>query len=651
MSKNRIDVDHVSIRFNLANQKVNNLKEYAIKLAKHELMFQEFFALKDVNLHVKSGEAWGLLGTNGSGKSTLLKTITGILQPYEGKVTVRGKIAPMIELGAGFDMELTARENIFLNGAVLGHSHEFMEEHFDDIVEFANLGKFLDSPIKNYSSGMKARLGFSVATMVNPEILICDEVLSVGDVNFRKKCNARMEEMLSGGTTLLYVSHNIESVKKLCSHAMWLDHGEVIMCGDAREVCDAYSSRQETIYRVEKKELEIARAAKTGSKYDYLVVGAGLFGSVFAHEAYRAGKRCKVIDKRDHIGGNIYTETDHKINVHKYGAHIFHTSKPEIWSYMQQFTRFNHYINSPVAVYKDELYNLPFNMNTFSQLWGLRRPDEVKAKIAQQIAEEGITEPKNLEEQAISLVGRDVYEKLIKGYTEKQWGRDCADLPAFIIRRLPLRFTYDNNYFNDPYQGIPTGGYTPIIEKMLEEIDTELETDYETYVKEHPDTFEKVIYTGPIDEYYRYSLGHLEYRSVRFETEMLDMDNYQGNAVVNYTDREVPWTRIIEHKHFEFGDQPVTIISREYSTEWKPGMEPYYPVNDEKNSRLYQQYADLAEKEDKVLFGGRLGTYRYYNMDQVVEEALALASKELNRKLNYWYDSGTVSGEASVGEE
>ena len=603
MAKNIIDVDHVSIRFNLSSQKVNNLKEYAIKLAKRELMFQEFFALRDVNLHVKPGEAWGLIGTNGSGKSTLLKTITGILQPYEGKVKVRGKIAPMIELGAGFDMDLTARENIFLNGAVLGHSNQFMEEHFEDIVDFAGLGKFLDSPIKNYSSGMKARLGFAVATMVDPEILICDEVLSVGDYQFRKKCNERMEEMLSGGTTLLYVSHNIDSVKKLCTHALWLDHGEVIMAGEAKEVCDAYNTRQEQIFRIERKEKEIKKAQKTGNKYDYLVVGAGLYGAVFAHQAYQAGKRCLVIDKRDHVGGNVYTENINGINVHKYGAHIFHTSKKNIWEYVNQFADFNNYINSPVAVYKDELYNLPFNMNTFSKLWGLRTPEEVKKKIAQQIADLNISEPKNLEEQALSLAGTDVYEKLIKGYTEKQWGRECKDLPAFIIKRLPLRFTYDNNYFNDRYQGIPVGGYTKIVQQLLEGIDVQLNTDYEVYVKEHPDSFDRVLYTGPIDEYFKYSLGHLEYRSVRFETEEVDTENFQGNAVVNYTDKEVPYTRIIEHKHFEFGNQPTTIISREYSAEWKPGMEPYYPVNDEKNTELFLKYQELAEKEDNVIFG------------------------------------------------
>ena len=632
MANNIIDVDHLYIRFNLSNQKVNNLKEYTIKMLKGELMFQEFLALKDINLHIKPGEAWGLSGSNGSGKSTLLKTITGILKPYRGTVKVKGNIAPMIELGAGFDMEMTARENIFLNGAVLGHSRAFMEEHFEEIVDFAGIHKFLDSPIKNYSSGMKARLGFSVATMVDPQILIVDEVLSVGDFQFRKKCSERMEQMLSGGTTLLYVSHDIASVKRLCTHAIWLDHGNVIMAGEVDTVCNAYSSRQEQIYKLEKKENEVKKAAGSEGRYDYLVVGAGLYGAVFASEAYKAGKRCLVIDKRDHIAGNVYTENVSGINVHKYGAHIFHTSREDVWKYIKKYADFNNYINAPVAVYRDEVYNLPFNMNTFSRMWGVKTPQEAKAKIRSQIEALGITEPKNLEEQALSLVGPDVYEKLVRGYTEKQWGRDCKDLPAFIIRRLPLRFTYDNNYFNDPYQGIPKGGYTAIVEKLLEGIDLRLGISYQDYVKQFPGTFEKVIYTGPIDEYYDFCEGHLAYRTVRFETEELETENYQGNAVVNYTDREVPWTRIIEHKHFEFGQQPTTIISREYSQEWKEGMEPYYPVNDEKNTGLYEKYKAMADKEEKVIFGGRLGDYKYYNMDQVIEEALKMAAKELNRK-------------------
>lgn len=362
-------------------------------------------------------------------------------------------------------------------------------------------------------------------------------------------------------------------------------------------------------------------------KYDYLIVGAGLFGAVFAYEATKKGKKCLVIDKRDHIAGNIYTKETENINVHQYGAHIFHTSDRKIWDYVNFFADFNNYINSPVAIYKDELYNLPFNMNTFSKMWNIKTPSEAKAIIEKQIEELNITEPQNLEEQALSLVGTDVYEKLIKGYTEKQWGRDCKELPAFIIKRLPLRFTYDNNYFNDRYQGIPIGGYTKIVEKMLEGSDVLLDTDYFEFIKDNEGIADKVLFTGMIDEYYDFCYGHLEYRTVRFETEVLDCDNYQGNAVVNYTDREVPYTRIIEHKHFEFGKQEKTIISREYSTEWEPGMEPYYPVNNERNNDLFEKYKALADKEEKVIFGGRLGNYKYYDMDKVIIAALEAVEK------------------------
>jgi len=366
------------------------------------------------------------------------------------------------------------------------------------------------------------------------------------------------------------------------------------------------------------------------SKYDYLIVGAGLYGAVFAHEAKKAGKSCLVIDKRDHIAGNIYTKEVEGIQVHEYGAHIFHTSNRDVWDYVNQFAEFNQYINSPVAVYKEELYNLPFNMNTFSKMWNVRTPGQAKEIIARQISELNISEPRNLEEQALSLVGRDVYEKLVKGYTEKQWGRSCRELPAFIIKRLPLRFTYDNNYFNDRYQGIAIGGYTQMVEKMLAGVEVRLGVDYFSDREGFGSMAEKVVYTGQIDRYFDYSLGVLEYRMVRFEEEILDLENYQGNAVVNYTEREVPYTRIIEHKHFEFGNQPKTVISREYPSEWKKGEEPYYPINDEKNNRLYAGYAELAKEESKVIFGGRLGEYKYYDMDKVIEKALEVAEKELD---------------------
>ena len=363
-------------------------------------------------------------------------------------------------------------------------------------------------------------------------------------------------------------------------------------------------------------------------KYDYLVVGSGLYGAIFAHEAKAHGKSVLVVDKRPNIAGNIYTENIEGINVHKYGAHIFHTNNKKVWNYISRFAEFNRFTNSPVANYKGELYSLPFNMYTFNKMWGVVTPEEAAAKIEEQRRE--IThEPQNLEEQAISLVGRDIYEKLIKGYTEKQWGRDCKDLPAFIIKRLPVRLTFDNNYFNALYQGIPDGGYTAMVEKMLEGIEVRLNVDYLADRENLNALADKVVYTGPVDAYFGYRLGALQYRSVRFETEVLDTDNYQGNAVVNYTDAETPYTRIIEHKHFEFGTQPKTVISREYSTEWHQGDEPYYPVNDEKNGALYARYKQLADVEPNVIFGGRLGEYKYYDMDKVIEAALDAAGKEL----------------------
>ena len=370
-------------------------------------------------------------------------------------------------------------------------------------------------------------------------------------------------------------------------------------------------------------------------QYDYLIVGAGLFGAVFAHEAKKAGKKCLVIDKRDHIAGNIYTEAVEGINVHRYGAHIFHTNNKAVWQYVNQFAEFNRYTNSPVANYHGQIYNLPFNMNTFNKMCGVVTPAEAKAKIEEQKAAAGITDPQNLEEQAISLVGTDIYEKLIKGYTEKQWGRDCKDLPAFIIKRLPVRLTFDNNYFNALYQGIPIGGYTKMIANLLDGIEVRLNTDYLENKVELDALDDKVVYTGPIDAYFDYRLGTLEYRSVRFENEILDKPSFQGNAAVNYTDRETPWTRIIEHKWFEFGkdengnDLHKTIISREYSSEWKPGDEPYYPVNDAKNSLLYSEYKKLADAEGKVIFGGRLGEYKYYDMDQVIAAVLDKCASEL----------------------
>ena len=369
------------------------------------------------------------------------------------------------------------------------------------------------------------------------------------------------------------------------------------------------------------------------SHYDYLVVGAGISSAVFCHEAAKLGKTCLVIDRRDHIAGNIYTEDVQGINVHRYGAHIFHTSLRPVWDYVNRFAEFNNYVNSPVAVYKDELYNLPFNMNTFSKMWGIRTPAEAVEIIERQKAEAadliGEGEPKNLEEQALSLIGRDVFEKLIKGYTEKQWGRSCTELPPSIIKRLPVRLTYDNNYFNDRWQGIPMGGYTAMVERMFGDAEILLSTEYRGFREQNPGIADRTIYCGPIDEYFDFKLGTLEYRSLRFESEVVECENWQGNAVVNYTEREVPWTRIIEHKHFESQSSPVSVITREYPADWKPGDEPYYPINDERNSALYAQYEQLAEQEGDVVFAGRLGGYKYYDMDKAIDAAFDLVKAEL----------------------
>lgn len=363
-------------------------------------------------------------------------------------------------------------------------------------------------------------------------------------------------------------------------------------------------------------------------KYDYLIVGAGLFGSIFAHEATKRGKKCLVIEKRDHIGGNCYTQNIEGINVHKYGAHIFHTSNKIVWDYIQQFAEFNRFTNSPVARYKNELYSLPFNMLTFNKMWGVITPQEAEAKIKEQIAQENITEPKNLEEQAISLVGRDIYEKLIKGYTEKQWGRKCTELPAFIIKRLPVRYTYDNNYFYDTYQGIPIGGYTGIFKRMLDGIEVKLNVDFFAEREYYENLADKIVFTGMIDEYFGYQFGKLEYRSLRFDNEVLDMPNYQGNAVVNYTEAEVPYTRIIEHKHFEYGSQAKTVITREHSKEYEDGDEPYYPINDARNNELYAKYKALADEKNNVIFGGRLAQYKYFDMHNIIAEALECVNNE-----------------------
>jgi UDP-galactopyranose mutase len=658
MSDNKfaIMVENATVRFNMASERIDNIKEYFIKLIHRQLMFEEFFALKNINLKIKSGESWGIVGSNGSGKSTLLKLICGILAPYKGSVEIRGEIAPLIELGAGFDNNLTAHENVFLNGALLGHNKKFMESQYDNIVEFAELHKFMDMPIKNYSSGMRARLGFAIATMVQPKILIVDEVLSVGDLLFQKKCEKRMQEMLSGGTTLIYVSHSHASVRKLCKNALWIDKGQEMMSGEAGKVCTAYED-----FLSAKR---IKTAPKRKKEYDYLIVGAGISGAAFAQRVAEDGKKCLIIEKRAHVGGNLYCENIENINVHRYGAHIFHTDSDRVWEYIRKFAEFNHFVNSPLANFKGSLYNLPFNMNTFHQLWGVSTPEQAMAKIEEQGGSPGIETCRkfmakatevysknsettrklnietfqndneflsdNLENQAIGLAGHDIYEKLVKGYTEKQWGRPCTELPPEIIRRIPLRFTYDNNYFNHRHQGIPIGGYNQIIEKMLRNAELRANIDYFSDKKKFDSLAEKVVYTGMIDEYFNYCYGQLEYRSLKFEDEIFEEANHQGVAVINYTDKETPYTRVIEHKHFEFGKQHKTVITREYPQKWRPGLEAYYPLRDNKNTECYKQYRNLADKEKNVIFIGRLAEYAYYDMDKVIAAVLDITDNELS---------------------
>lgn len=624
-----LQVDDIAIRYKIGDFKDIGLKEWVTRHLTGNFYVKNFMAVQDVSFSINKGDLLGIIGTNGAGKSTLLKAISGIMAPTRGKITAGGNVVALLELASGFDGNLTVKENAYLRGAMLGYTEKFMSEAYDHIIEFAELKDFEERPFKQLSSGMQARLAFSIASMVQPEILILDEVLSVGDGAFRVKSEKKMREIINGGATTILVSHSLEQIRQMCNKVLWLHKGKQVAFGEADEICNQYQgflSRGSSLT----SSISIPTLVPEKRDYDYLIVGAGLFGSVFAHEAKKFGMKCLVIDRRRHIGGNVYTEKIADINVHKYGAHIFHTSNEAVWKYITQFTEFNQYTNAPLAVYKGEVYNLPFNMNTFNKIWGVKTPAEAKAKIEEQIADLGIKDPQNLEEQALSLVGRDVYEKLIKGYTEKQWGRDCKDLPSFIIKRLPVRFTYDNNYFNDKYQGVPVGGYTPMVEKLIEGTDFLLNTDYSAYIKEHPHIARKIIYTGCIDEYFNYSLGVLEYRSLRFRTEEQPVQDFQGNAVVNYTEREVPYTRIIEHKHFEFGTQPTTVITYEYPLKWEKGDEPYYPINDAQNGALFEQYLKLAENERDVLFRGRLGQYRYYDMDDVIAAALETVKKEFS---------------------
>lgn len=624
-----LSVDQVSIQYKIGDFKDIGLKEWVIRHIKKKYHIESFLAVDNVSFTLEKGDMLGIIGTNGSGKSTILKAISGIMSPTHGTIHTKGNISALLELVSGFDGNLTVKENAYLRGAMLGYTRKYMDEIYDRIISFAELEQFQNRPFKQLSSGMQSRLAFSIASMVKPDILILDEVLSVGDGAFQEKSAAKMREIMSGGTTTILVSHSLAQIRGLCNKVLWLHHGKQVAFGDCSEICDRYQ-----IFLEHGEDLNflnrVPAISNNKKKYDYLIVGAGLFGAVFARQATDFGKKCLVIDRRNHIAGNAHMENLFGIDVHKYGPHIFHTSNELVWNYVNKFTSFNSFINSPIANYNGEIYNLPMNMNTFSSILGTVSPNEAMQAIKKEIADLDITEPHNLEEKALCMVGTTIYEKLIRGYTQKQWGRPCNQLPSSIIERIPLRFTYDNRYFEDVHQGIPVNGYDGLVSKLLEGSDILLNTEYADYIAENPDIAEKIVYTGMIDQFYNYSEGKLEYRSLRFEFEEINLPDYQGNAVVNYTSEDVPFTRIIEHKHFTGINSSNTVITKEYPQEWTDGMEPYYPINDQRNMEILQRYLQKAQCEKNVIFGGRLGTYKYCNMDEVIADALAVADVELN---------------------
>ncbi len=619
-----LEVKNVSIRYMTGDFKDIGLKEYLMRRAKNNYHVRAFWADKDITFSLEKGDMLGIIGTNGAGKSTLLKAVSGIMEPTKGYVKRQGTIAALLELASGFDGDLTVRENTYLRGAMLGYTRKFMDETYRQIIEFAELADFQDRPFKQLSSGMKSRLAFSIASLVQPDILILDEVLSVGDGAFRKKSEAKMREIIQGGATTILVSHSVQQVRELCNKVLWLEKGEQVAFGETDILCDLYQ-------RFLDKKITLQQAKdiweSLNQHYDYLIVGAGLYGATFAREAIDHGKKCIVIDKRPHIGGNVYCEEIEGITVHKYGAHIFHTDRKDIWEYVNRFVRFLPYTHKVTARNGEQAYSMPFNMHTFQQMWGVTTPEEAKAKIKEQRKE--IPKPANLEEQAISLVGKDIYETLIKGYTEKQWGRPCKSLPAAIIKRIPLRFEYDDRYFTDQYQGIPEGGYNRLVEKLLEGSTVITSLSYLKLIAAFPNVAGKIIYSGAIDQFFDYNLGRLEYRSLQFEEEVIEEPDFQGQAVVNYCDTETPYTRIIEHKHFAGQQSKKTVITREYPEDWRPGKEPYYPVNDERSMELYRKYLELAKDYPNIIFGGRLGEYRYYDMDDVIAAALEKAKEIL----------------------
>lgn len=615
-----LKVKNISIRYKTGDFKYIGLKEYVVHRLKHNYHVHKFWADKDITFSLQKVGMLGIIGTNGAGRSTLLKMISGLVEPTSGSVEHKGNIFALLVLASGFDENLTVRENAYLWGAMLGYTRKFMDETYDQIIAFAELKDFQDRPFKQLSSGMKSRLAFSFVSLVQPDILILDEVLSVGNGAFRKKSETKMRKIIQGGATTILVSHSVQQVRELCNKVLWLEKGEQIAFGNAELLCGLYQNFSD-------KKLSLSEVKSIWEKlnhhYDYLIVGAGLYGAVFAREATDHGKKCLVIDKRPHIGGNTYCEEVEGITVHKYGAHIFHTNKKEIWEYVSHYTNFLPYIHKVTARHGDRCYSMPFNMTTFQQLWGVTTPEEAEKKLEEERQKND--HPMNLEEQALALVGKDLYRLLVKSYTEKQWGRPCKALPTSILQRIPLRLEYDDRYFADLYQGIPENGYNQLIKNLLSGSEVITGLSYQQLAKGFSHIAEKVIYTGPIDEFFDYRFGRLAYRSLRFEEEISEQPNFQGQAVVNYCDKETKFTRIIEHKYFTQKQTAKTVITREYPEEWSPGKEPYYPVNDEQNQARYWQYLTLAAEFPNVVFGGRLGEYRYYNMDEVIAAALKKA--------------------------
>lgn len=654
-----LECNHVSICYMTGDFRDIGLKEYVMRKIRGDYHVQEFWADKDVTFKLDRGDMLGIIGSNGAGKSTLLKAITGIMVPTEGSVHREGNIAALLELASGFDGDLTVRENAYLRGAMLGYTREFMNEMYERIIDFSELHEFQDRPFKQLSSGMKSRLAFAIASLVNPDILILDEVLSVGDGAFRKKSEEKMREIIGSGATTILVSHSLEQVKNLCNKVLWLEKGHQIAFGDTQVLCSLYQSFLD-------KEIKLDQAKKTlailHDHYDYLVVGAGFYGAVFAHEMNRRGKKCLVIDERSEIAGNAHCEKKNGVTIHKYGPHIFHTNDREIWDYVNRFAKeatgkeLMPYRHRQYVKLKEQYYPVPFNMNTFEKFWGITDPEEARRRVEEQ--REDIPEPKNFEEAALAAVGKELYEAFIRPPVEKDWGCSAKQLPASLLDIL-LRFDEDEGIYTDEFQGVPVDGYDSIIKCLLKGVSVVTGMNYAKIIHAFPDIADHILFTGSIDSFYEYSLGRLEYRTMRIEEEVIEEKNFQGRAEVIHCDPAVDHTRTIEYKHISGENTRFSMIQRVYPAEWGPGMARFYPLGNAKNIELYDHYVELWKKYPKglppvdeelakklgdaydpaegydlkddprpdVSFGGRLGTYRFLTMAETIEEAIRQAAE------------------------